>query len=80
MANRKQDVVVKLLSDKGIQLWADTASDVFKDIKDIEGVEYVQVRSIMPIFISIDPRYSAVDIAKEIKQLLSSEVPKAFLK
>lgn len=75
MANRKQDVVVKALLGRGIHLWSDASPDVIDNIKDIVGVEYVQVRSIMPIFISTDPRYALDEVAKEIEKLLSSEIP-----
>ncbi len=79
MANRKRDVKVELLPVSGIHVWADTSDAIINGIKGIEGVVYVEVHSVLPMFVSTDPRYSTTEIAEEIKQLLSSEVPKAFL-
>jgi hypothetical protein len=78
MAKPKQSVLVNVCSNHNIIVWTDHPERDIKDIAGIEGVTRATIYSGNPIFLSIDPRYSADEIAAEIENLLTAEIPDVF--
>lgn len=81
MAKPKQKVLVVVLTPMNpepIQVWIDNPGEVLQDIRSIEGVIGCRACTDGPIRVSIDKRYDAQEIADEIEELLTSDVPAIF--
>ena len=79
MAKPKQDTLVKVSPSGAVTVWTNDPKSATFEIADIEGVSFVVGGRKNPISVYLDQRYDINEVAKEIEQLLSSEVPEAFL-
>ncbi len=78
MANRKQDFIVKVLSDVSIHVWVDKSASALDTIEGIEGIDAIESEAIGPVVVHVDPRYDSQEIGEEIETLLSVEAPLMF--
>ena len=78
MAKPKRELIVKEIPDNTIHIYCDNPEKVMAEIREIEGVNIVFLTSTLPVNVKIDPRYDLGEIAEEIRELLSAEVPAVF--
>lgn len=80
MAKPKTNLVIKVSELSGyIDVWCIDTQSVIGEISRIEGVVkvYIMVHD-GHLSVSTSPLYDVNEIAQEIKELLSSEVPDVF--
>jgi hypothetical protein len=78
MAKPKQETLVEEYQDS-ISVWTNEPLKEVEAISNIEGVNAALVTSTgNPIYVYVDPRYSAAEIADEIRALLTADVPDIF--
>lgn len=80
MATKKCDVLVKVVANpvQPINVWIDKPTEAATEIMSIEGVTACEVSVNGPLYIMVDPRYDAQEVAGEIRMLLTAEVPDIF--
>jgi len=79
MAKPKKDVIVEVLHNKSIRVWCNNPGQVVTELKTIEGITSILYLSTFgSIHLSTDPRYDISEIAQEIEELLTAEVPDVF--
>ena len=80
MAKPKTNLIINPHHNVGlIDIWCDNPTEVLREISQIEGVVNVAYfKHGGNISAYIDPRYDIDEIAQEIKDLLSSEIPDVF--
>lgn len=77
MARKTEVMVVVVQTTEGgkvgvIHVWADNVSKI--QVEEVEGVTVMLASIHLPVFIHVDARYDAHEVAAEIEELLSSEV------
>jgi hypothetical protein len=78
MAKPKQETLVEEYQDS-ISVWTNEPLKEVEAISNIEGVNTALIAGgINPIYVYVDPRYSVAEIAKEIRALLTANVPDVF--
>lgn len=78
MAKPKQAVLVDIIFNGIVDVWTDDRKKALRDILSIEGVATAQDVSDGCISLTIDKRYDTIEVADEIRELLSAEVPDIF--
>jgi hypothetical protein len=79
MAKPKRKTLIKVLPPDNITVWTDEPAKELKLLASIEGVDHINlIGSGNPIYIKIDPRYDLKEVAAEITDLLTAEVPDIF--
>ncbi len=78
MAKPKVKHLVQVKHDKHIFIYTDENQETLSEIQSIEGIKFVVSGPTIPILLTIDPRYSAEEIAQEIRDILADEVPSVF--
>lgn len=77
MAKPKQKYLVEVYHGTWIHVHCDNPEITKHEIEQIEGVEWVDpLNKVLSVW--VDPRYDAQEVAQEIRELLSSEVPEVF--
>ena len=77
MAKPKVKIKVEIVNDTFITVWAKDAHRHIPDVESIEGVHFASSSGRLMI-IYTDPRYDVNEVAREIEQLLSAEMPEVF--
>lgn len=78
MANKKVDVIVKKVNDSVIYVFCDDRARIAKELENISGISSIHIWSDrLDVWVS-DPRYDTDEVAQEIQELLTAEVPDVF--
>lgn len=77
---KKIDVLVEVKRNpvEPITVWMDNPKRGLVDILSIEGVCKGRINSLGEITIMVDPRYDVIDLADEIRSLLTAKIPDVF--
>lgn len=80
MAKPKIKVLVEVIKNpvEPIRIWIDNAKAHLSDIASVEGVSNIWHDKQNSIKIMIDKRYDVDEIAQELRELLTAEVPDIF--
>lgn len=79
MAKPKVKVLVKESGSTFLEVYCDDPRQAIQDIMSIEGILDIYYSQLGCIAVGCDPRYDRAEIAQEIKDLLTAEVPAAFM-
>lgn len=80
MATKKMSVSVQVKEGQAfpIRIWVSDPEQHLADCESVEGVAMVNYLSGGPIFIIVDPHYDVQEVAAELEELLTAEVPDVF--
>lgn len=80
MAKPKVKILVECDDNsRHIKVYCDNPTEAVWELKNIEGIQQVIYSLSFPcISVWCDPRYDREEIAQEIRDLLTAEVPDAF--
>ncbi len=80
MAKPKMEVLVAVIANPAeqISVWIDNAKAHLSDIASIEGVKSLRLVDAAKVRITVDMRYDKSEVAQELRELLTAEVPSIF--
>ena len=83
MAKPKRKIVIGVHKSEvvpGMSIYIANPEDHMRDVSSVEGVLTVSLFSSRnSLMVTTDPRYDVSEIAQEIEELLTAEVPDVFL-
>lgn len=77
MAKPKEAVKVIVISTF-LEVYVNDAAKWFDDVMSIEGVRRVLLEGKVEMTVFVDPRYDSDEVATEVRDLLTREVPQVF--
>lgn len=80
MAKPKTKVLVEIVLNQvePIRIWVSNAKAHLNDIASVEGVTHISLHGSSEVSVMIDKRYDKNEIAQELRELLTAEVPSIF--
>ncbi len=80
MAKPKMKVLVEVVRNQvePIRVWVSDAKTHLNDIASVEGITHISLYGESEVTIMIDKRYDKDEIAQELRELLTAEVPSVF--